>query len=67
MKRGRASPIGMRKPSYSTLAAPRPKPNRQRPPHMMSSKRDLLGDADRVVPGSTMTAVPSWMRLVRPA
>ena len=30
-KRERASSIDTRKPAYSTLAAPRPKPNTQRP------------------------------------
>ena len=29
--------MGTRKPSYSTLAAPRPKPNRHRPPDRISS------------------------------
>jgi len=40
----------MRKPAYSTLAAPRPKPNRQRPPDIHVEQRDLFGHADRIVP-----------------
>ena len=62
-KRGRASPIGMRNPSYSTLAAPRPKPNRQRPPHRMSSS--AISSATRIgsCHGSTMTAVPNVIAL----
>src|SRR5262249_52106039 len=63
----RASPIGMRMPSHSTLAPPRPKPKRQRPPHMMSS--NAMPSATRIgsCQGRTMTAVPNAMRRVRPA
>ena len=56
--RGRASSIGMRKPAYSTLAAPRPKPNRQRPPHNTSSSAMLSATRIGSCHGSTITAVP---------
>ena len=65
--RGRASSIGMRKPAYSTLAAPRPKPNRQRPPDITSSSAICSATRTGSCHGSTMTAVPSVMRFVRPA
>jgi hypothetical protein len=66
-KRGRASLIATRNPSYSTLAAPRPKPKTQRPWLRMS--RSAIPSATRIgsCHGKTMTAVPKLILVVRPA
>jgi hypothetical protein len=65
--RARASSIGTRKPAYSTLAAPRPKPNTQRPWERMSSSAICSATRTGSCQGRTMTAVPSVIRVVRPA
>jgi hypothetical protein len=66
-KRARASSIGIRNPAYSTLAAPRPNPRRQRPPDRMSSNAISSAIRTGSCHGSMITAVPSVMRFVRPA
>ena len=66
-KRARASSIGIRKPAYSTLAAPRPNPRRHRPPDRMSSSAISSASRTGSCHGSTITAVPSVTRFVRPA
>lgn len=66
-KRARASSMGIRKPAYSTLAAPRPKPKRQQPPDITSSSAICSATRTGSCQGRAMTAVPSVMRFVRPA
>ena len=66
-KRARASSMGTRKPAYSTLAAPRPKPKRQRPPDSTSRRAICSATRTGSCQGRTITAVPSAMRRVRPA
>src|SRR4029434_6659268 len=51
-KRARASSIGIRKPAYSTLAAPRPNPRRHRPPDRMSSSAMSYALRARAVHGN---------------
>jgi hypothetical protein len=66
-KRPRASPMGIRMPAYSTLAAPRPNPSRRRPPARMSSRAISSARRTGSCHGSTITAVPRVTRFVRPA
>ena len=65
--RSRDSSIGIRKPAYSTVAAPRPKPKIVRPPDTRSSSAIFSATSTGSCQGRTMTAVPSWIFLVRPA
>ena len=67
VKRRRDSPISTRNPSNSIRPSPRPSPSIARPPERWSSSEKFSATRTGSCHGNTVTIVPSFTRLVRPA